>query len=78
VALSKLLINLSGCFKSKRMPLIWRLPGVEELATIERVLAKLEELALAIEFELHLKQADVRTQTASALEPKSKSLLKSP
>jgi hypothetical protein len=42
--------------------------GSEELATIERVLAKLEELALTIEFELHLRQTAVPTQMASALE----------
>ena len=37
----------------------------DELAAIERVLSKLEELALAIEFELHLKQTTVDTQMAS-------------
>jgi hypothetical protein len=35
----------------------------EELAAIDRVLSKLEELALTIEFELHLKQTAADTQT---------------
>src|ERR1035441_3030557 len=44
------------------------LQRLEELAAIERVLSKLEELALAIEFELHLKQTTVDTQMTSELE----------
>jgi hypothetical protein len=41
-------------------------PRTKELASVERVTAKLDELALSIEFELHLKERPTTLQSQEA------------